>query len=183
MEQKLDYMNEQVKKTEELPNLRDVDIEKNCSEDPKISNNILNLKANSDSYPNISFKKSLSLFEERSANKSIHSSVDVQPTASSNTNLSKLPSEQAIQLKIHHLKRQLFLLLHALKCSKYEPPGFHYRCIITHCEMMKQVLDHMMNCGIKRECKVPHCQSSHLILQHWNDCQNPNCCVCDFDPR
>ena len=52
------------------------------------------------------------------------------------------------------------------------------QCPITHCQTIKNVLQHMTSCQFGRSCQEPHCSSNQEILKHWRGCNNDDCPVC-----
>ena len=52
------------------------------------------------------------------------------------------------------------------------------QCPISHCQTIKNVLQHMPSCQLGRSCQEPHCSSNQEIFKHWRVCNNDDCPVC-----
>ena len=56
------------------------------------------------------------------------------------------------QEKTKLIQQQLVLLLHAHKCLQRERESENYRCNLPHCQVMKEVFRHIMQCTRARDC-------------------------------
>ena len=52
------------------------------------------------------------------------------------------------------------------------------QCPISHCQTIKNVLQHQISCHSDLSCQEPHCISTREILNHWRDCTHNYCPVC-----
>ena len=59
------------------------------------------------------------------------------------------------------IRQQLVLLLHAHKCLQRERESENYRCNLPHCQVMKEVYRHIMQCTRARDC---NCESNSYTL-------------------
>merc|ERR1712223_375569 len=78
------------------------------------------------------------------------------------------------------MRQQLYLLLHARKCTKDEDTYKPLRdkkldCILPHCKTMKVVLKHLTECKTGRGCNIPLCSYSKQTLYHWKKCDGTKC--------
>ena len=78
------------------------------------------------------------------------------PLSSSNTQApgggggssSVIPDQEKLKL----IQQQLVLLLHTHKCLQRERESESYRCSLPHCQVMKEVFRHIMQCTKTRDC-------------------------------
>ena len=52
------------------------------------------------------------------------------------------------------------------------------QCPISHCQTIKNVVQHQISCHSDLSCQEPHCISTREILNHWRDCTHNDCPVC-----
>jgi hypothetical protein len=69
------------------------------------------------------------------------------------------------------ITQRLELILHAKKCH------VSTTCGITHCQIMKEILNHMSQCT-DDACFKEHCLTTRRILLHWDSCKLSGCQVC-----
>ncbi|KAF7994839.1 hypothetical protein HCN44_004311 [Aphidius gifuensis] len=80
--------------------------------------------------------------------------------------------------RCQRIQQRLVLLIHAKKCQIRERESGTISCTWLHCLIMKEVLNHLLNCQAQSECLEAHCYSSKMIIKHWNYCQDITCDIC-----
>ncbi|CAI8036374.1 Histone acetyltransferase p300 [Geodia barretti] len=81
------------------------------------------------------------------------------------------------------IQQQLVLLLHPAIVSRKRGSTrwgevSTSRAPCSHCQTMKNVLDHMTQCQAGRQCTYAHCVSSRQIISHWKSCRKADCPIC-----
>ena len=66
------------------------------------------------------------------------------------------------------IQQQLILLLHAHKCLQRARESEKYRCSLPHCQVMKEVFKHIMQCTKTRDCNCEgFCSTFPVLCWMW----------------